>query len=237
MQEAKRLGLTVSQSEVIERLRALKAQAGSSEAYEQMLDESGLTEEQLKLKLRDQLLTRNAITQAVRSTIRVSPSEVAQATATQSNVSVAPGTEEMLVWHLLVRTKDDRSPEAALALAEKLRKEASAGASLDTLAREHSDDPHAAQGGMLGWVRPGQLLPELDQVLATLPANELAAPIQSKLGAHLVKVLQRRPISSTQSVDPSLSVEDRLYREKFNAAMQQWIKGLWDKAYLEIIDD
>jgi peptidyl-prolyl cis-trans isomerase SurA len=256
VQEAKRLGLVVGQDEVVERLRAVKEQLQTKEAYEQMLDEAGVSEEQLKAKLRDQLLMRKGIDQAVRQTIRVSPAELAQATAAAAppaEMASAPAVggaassplDEMLVWHLLVRTNEQRSPEEALALATQWREQAMKGASLDELARQHSEDQHAAEGGRLGWVRHGDLLPELDAALVTLKVDELSAPIRSELGVHVLKVLERR--SSTASAaaagggaaasGPALTPEQQLYRAKFNAAMSAWVNGLKDKAYIHVINE
>ena len=141
IQEAKRLGLTVGQDEVVDRLRAIKHQARTKEEYEQMLQETGLSEEQLKAKLRDQLFARKAVDQQVRRLIHVSPNEVAQrAVAYGSGTpvgdpahsgvpasvagAVPSAEEEMLVWHLLIRAGDQRSTEDARALATSLRQQA-----------------------------------------------------------------------------------------------------------------
>jgi len=256
IQEAKRLGLAVSQEDVLERLRAIKGQFQNKDEYLGMLDEAGIGEEQLKIKLRDQLFARKAIEQQVRRTIHVSPNEVAQA-ASIAPPPAAEGempAEEMLVWHVLVRAGERRSAtespadarrsssggrsvDEARALAERVRQQAMHGAALDALAREHSEDPRAAaEGGMLGWVRRGDLLPELDAALAQLKADEVSEPIHTSLGFHVLKIIQRRAADPARSNRAPLTVEQQLYQQKFNAAMSAWVDSLKAKAYIEILD-
>ena len=243
VQEAKRLGLIVSPEDVLDRLRAIKSQFPDKEKYERMLEDMGLNEEQLKAKLRDQLFARRAIDQQVRSTIHISPNELAEASAPAPAAPAAPtaqtadAPEEMQVWHLLVRAGERRSKEDAQKLVTTLRQQVMSGGSLDEIARQHSEDPHAADGGMLGWVHRGDLLPELDQALSALKGDELSEPIESTLGFHLLKVVQRRAAGSAPSPATSQSAEEQLYQQKFSVAMKAWVEGLKAKAYIQVMNE
>ncbi|MBI4323311.1 MAG: peptidylprolyl isomerase [Candidatus Omnitrophica bacterium] len=233
LQEAKRLGLTVGSDEVAERLRDIRARFERDEEYAAMLKESGLTEEQLKLKLRQQLLVQKAIDAKIRSRVLVSPAEL---TGPDAQASGQAG-EEVLAQHLLIRVTKERPAEQALAMATQLQERLRSGESFEELARTYSEDPHAQDGGRLGWVRHGELLPELDEALFALRDGECSAPIKSPLGFHLVKLLERRSLSEEQAAASRREAEQRLYQDKFAKAMTQWLQELRRRAYIELMDE
>jgi len=235
IQEAKRMGVTVGSDDVAERLRNIRARFERDEEYAAMLKESGLTEEQLKLKLRQQLLVQKAIDTKIRSRVLVSPAELTGASGLASNSAQAG--EEVLAQHLLIRVTKERPAEQALAMATQLHEQLRSGASFEELARAYSEDPHAQEGGRLGWVRHGELLPELDETLFALRDGECSAPIKSALGFHLVKVLERRSLSEEQAAASRRETEQRLYQDKFTKAMTQWLQELRRRAYIQLMDE
>ena len=237
LQAAKSMEISVGSEEVLERLKEVQRDLGSPEAYAQMLQQAHLTEEQLKQKLREQLLLQKAVDQHVRSAIRVSPSELTRATSSAGDNAGTPRAEEVRAYHLLIRVTETRSAEHALELATHLSQQVLGGADFETVARRYSEDPNADQGGLLEWVRPGQLLPELDEALFRLQPGEVSAPIRTPLGYHVVKVIERRAFSPEQAAESRDQFEQRLYREKFTQAMTKWLDELKANAYIEIFDE
>ncbi|MBI3088522.1 MAG: peptidylprolyl isomerase [Candidatus Omnitrophica bacterium] len=235
VQEGKRLGLTVDPAEVTKRLQDIRAQLGSKEAYEQMLQEAQLGEEQLKIKLREQLMAQNTIDRQVRSKILISPAELASAAETPA-LPGNPG-EEVLASHLLIRLGDERSGEEAETLIRQLRERLQRGADFSELAKQYSEGPHAEEGGSLGWVRPGELRPELEAALFSLQAGEVSEPIRSPLGVHLLKVFDRRSLSERELAEGRDRLERRLYQEKFVAALERWLADLRQRAYIQVMDE
>ena len=232
VQEAKRLGLTASSDEVVERLTQLRERL-SAEQYDKMLGQAGLNEEQLKLKIKEQVLVQKAIEQAVRSKIQVTPSDLAKASTTE-----APGAEEVQVQHLLIRVTSERSAEEAMKLANRLRAQlVEEGADFGALAKEHSEDPHGSEGGQLGWIRRGQLLPELDEVLAQLQPSEVSEPVQTRLGVHILKVLDRRTGALPKGMTAQQALENQVYQEKFTQLLTRWVEELKSKAYIRLADE
>ena len=232
IQEAKRLGVTASSEEVVQRLTQLR-QRLSKEQYEQMLAQAGLNEEQLKSKIREQVLVQKAIDQAVRSKVQISLSDLAGVPAPE-----APGADEVRVQHLLIRVTPERSADDAKLLATRLHTQlVDKRATFEELAHEHSEDPHASEGGELGWLRRGQLLPELDDVLFALKPGEVSEPIQTRLGFHLVKVLDRRSSALPDGMSPKQALEYKIYHEKFTQLLDRWIGDLKAKAYIRLADE
>ena len=234
IQEAKRTGLTVDLEDVARHLHAIQQRAGMNEAYEQMLSDAGLSEEQLKAKIREQLLVRKVIDRAVRSKLIVTPSELAHAAPASS---VHTPSDEVQAYHLLIRVTPERSMEQARALIMQLADRLRHGAPLEELAKQYSEDSNAEGGGLMGWVHQGQLLPELDDVLFRLQAGELSEPIQTRLGFHLIKVVARRGVSAGELSKAQQDHEQQLYQEKFTKAMAQWLGELKQRAYIEVLEE
>lgn len=234
VQEAKRLEITVGLRDVLQRLAEIQADAGSDEAYQQMLRESELTEEQLKQKIRDQLLVQRVIQQEVRSKLTFSPSELQRSGA---GTDKAPTVDEARIQHLLLRIDEQHSRDEAEQLARQLAEQLRRGASFAELARRYSDDPDAeGADGSMGWVKPGELMPELDAAIHSLEVGAVSDPIETHLGFHIVQVAERRALSAEESAKAHQRMEDELYRKKFNDAMQVWLQGLSDRSYIDVAD-
>ncbi len=239
LQEGQRLGLTVEPEEVAAKVQELRQAFAPRERYDAMLQEAQLTEEQLKTKLREQLLMQRTIDQKVRSTIVISPAELQRAlkTAPTSHHASSPPENEVLIAHVLVRISEERSAEEAQRLIDRLSQRLLSGEAFEQLAKEHSEGPHAEEGGRLGWVKPSEMLPELSTALSGLKPGEVSKPIHSHLGFHLVKVLDRRQGSSEDPPNSQEAVHRRLYQAKFAKAMQAWLEGLKRDAYIQVMDE
>jgi len=107
------------------------------------------------------------------------------------------------------------------------------GEDFAALARAHSEDPgSAASGGDLGWVNPGQMVPEFEKAMADLKPGELSPPVQSQFGWHLIQVLERRDRDVTQE-RLRAAARQQIHSRKANERFEQWIRQLRDEAYVE----
>lgn len=104
----------------------------------------------------------------------------------------------------------------ALALAEELRQRILNGEDFATLAQEYSEDPgSAAQGGDLGWIGRGVLVPEFEDVAFSLPVGEISKPVRTDFGYHLIEVLER---DENRPKDPNQLAQER------QKAFQDWLQ-------------
>ena len=225
--------MTLSDQDVIERLDDIRARVGSEELFRRSLAGAGLSEEQLKERLREQLLVQKLIDAKIRSAIMVSPQEIASQLQTHPE-EVKPG-DRVRASHILIRVTESRSAEQASALITEIRQQLDGGASFAELAKRYSEDPQADEGGEMGWVAQGQLLPELDAELFRLKPGEISGPIQTRLGFHLIKVDERRTAASLSVLEANRAIYQRLFEQKFQAAMKRWLSELKRKAYIEFV--
>jgi parvulin-like peptidyl-prolyl isomerase len=233
LQEAKRAGLLISSEDILERLEELRGQFESAEGFRQSLAAGGLSEEQLKEKVRDQLLVQALIQQQVRSTIRVSPQEVARELA--EHPELARSGDRVRASHILIRVNEVRAEQEARALITDLHQRLARGEDFAVLATRYSEDPHQEGGGAMGWVAQGELLPELDAALFRLAVGETSPPIQTRLGFHILRVEERREASSLSLMEANRSIYQQLYQAKFQEAFARWLNGLKRDAYIEIL--
>jgi parvulin-like peptidyl-prolyl isomerase len=232
LQEARKLEVTVSPEEVAQRLQQVRQRAGSEAAFRQWLDEAHTSEERLKERLREQLMVQRLIDGKVRATIVVSPQEIAGEVAKRPDLTKS--SSRLRVFGLLVRTGSTRSPEEARGLANDLRKQLVGGAEFAQVARAHSEDPHAEEGGDMGWIAEGELLPELDAALTPLQPGELSPVIETRLGFHVLRLVDRRSASSLSMREAHRAIYEQLYQLKFQQQMGKWLNDLKRAAYIEL---
>ncbi|GAB4568119.1 MAG: peptidylprolyl isomerase [Rhizobacter sp.] len=136
--------------------------------------------------------------------------------------------------HILLRPSAQLSQQAAAArLVEFKRQIASGARSFDQLARDNSEDGSAAQGGDLGWVSPGNFVPEFEEAMNALAINGLSEPVVSRFGVHLIQVIERRKMA-LDAKQQREQARAALREQKFEEAYAEWVRELRARAYVEM---
>ncbi|MBI1943963.1 MAG: peptidylprolyl isomerase [Betaproteobacteria bacterium] len=142
--------------------------------------------------------------------------------------------EQIRVRHILVRTSELVSEEdARRRLADLRERIVTGGADFAELARLHSQDGSAARGGELGWVLPGDTVPEFERVMVSLKPGEISQPVKSPFGWHLMQVLERRAAGLTLE-RRRMQARQVLKERKADEAYQEWLRQLRDRVYVEM---
>ena len=137
------------------------------------------------------------------------------------------------VRHILIRPDELTTPEDALRRLQQLRVRIEGGDDFSELARAHSvDTMSAAEGGALGWVNPGDLVLEFENVMNSLEPGATSEPFPSQFGFHIVQVLDRREHDSTEDIKRSRARE-AIRRRKLEEARTDWLRQMRDEAYVE----
>ena len=135
--------------------------------------------------------------------------------------------------HILLRPSPQLSEAAAAArLTEYKQRIQSGQADFAALAREHSQDGSAKEGGDLGWANPGQFVPEFEEALDALQPGQIGGPLVSRFGVHLLQLMERR--TATLSQREQREVARNMVREKkLDEAYANWIREVRARAYVE----
>lgn len=138
--------------------------------------------------------------------------------------------------HILLRPDASMRAEQAIEKLAIVRERILAGdTSFEAQARALSQDSSAAQGGDLGWASPGLFVPEFEQVLVRLREKEIAEPMVSRFGVHLIELLERRTVELTAA---QLRERERniLRSKRADEAFDLWIRDVRGRAFVEIRD-
>lgn len=138
------------------------------------------------------------------------------------------------VRHILIRVDQNRPEAATRARLEQLRTRIRGGEDFAELARAHSMDPtSASRGGDLGWLNPGDVVPEFEQAVAALQPGQISEPFRTQFGLHIAQVTDRRQHDSTDEIRRARAREF-VRQRKIEEDTQAWIRRLRDEAYVEI---
>jgi peptidyl-prolyl cis-trans isomerase SurA len=143
---------------------------------------------------------------------------------------------QTLSRHILLRSRSGLSDQDAERRLQGYRDQIRAKtADFADLAKKYSEDGSAQNGGELGWMSPGDLVPEFEQAMNRLQIGEVSNPVKSEFGWHLIQVLQRREGQLT--VEKQREFARAAIRErKFEQAYQDWMRELRDNATVKILN-
>jgi len=107
------------------------------------------------------------------------------------------------------------------------------GMSFSEAAEKYSEDGSASNKGDLGWLNPGDTIPEFEKQMDELELNEISQPVKTALGWHLIQVNDRRD-KALSSESLRQRVKENLLRQKTDIKFNDWVKTLREGAYVEI---
>lgn len=213
-QGGKQIGVTISQSDVDKRLAYLKKHffKGSQKKFDQALKASGETLPQLEVQVRAQLLGQK-IYDKVTSGITVDD-KAAKAYYDKNKTSYTV-KETRDVRHILVATK---------AKAEQIEKQLENGGSFAVLAKKYSTDTASAKnGGSLGAITKGEMVPPFDKAAFSLKTGQISQPVHSVYGWHIIQATGPiQPAHVTPFSQVKAQIQTSLLQQKKSAAMTAW---------------
>jgi peptidyl-prolyl cis-trans isomerase SurA len=143
-------------------------------------------------------------------------------------------TTQTRARHILLRPSAQAPPSAVAARLSEFKQQIESSArTFDSLAREHSEDSTAPNGGDLGWASPGNFVPEFEQAMNALPVGGISGPVQSRFGMHLIQVVERRDVT-LDARQVREQARNLLREQKFEPAYAEWVGELRARAYIEM---
>lgn len=146
-------------------------------------------------------------------------------------------TEKMVhqlqVRHILIKPNEIRSDQASQQLIEEIHTKLLQGEPFDSLAQTYSDDPGSArQGGNLGWVSPGQMVPKFEQVMNQTALNQIAAPFRTSFGWHILQVTDSRTEDFSDEFRAA-QAKNFVYKRRFEEELPIWLREVRQEAFVE----
>ncbi|MGZ8209058.1 MAG: peptidylprolyl isomerase [Burkholderiales bacterium] len=153
--------------------------------------------------------------------------------AAVGGTQVPASVQQTHVRHILVKTNELVSENEARGRLRALKERLENKADFAELARVHSEDASAPKGGDLGWILPGDTVPEFERAMNTLKPGEISEPVRSPFGWHLIQVLDRG-VQDVSKERQRLAARQTLRARKSDEAYQEWVRQLRDRAYVEM---
>lgn len=232
LQEAQKIGLKVRDDEIQEAIEGIKKkyQMSDNELRESLAKE-GLTFEEYKRKLSDQILISQFLTRQIKNKIVVTDEQVKRYIEKQGR---HPGDEdEFRIRQIFFRKPNNEGDrvaieEKALSIVRRLK----AGEDFVALAWEYSEDPSAKIGSDLGYLKKSDMAREFVDVLETMKVGELSKPFWTERGLHIIKLEEK--ISGRRSKEEMDAVRAKLEQEAFEERYRSTLKALRERALIEI---
>lgn len=241
LSKGKQLGIS-GDTGTIKRLDAIRKQyhLSSMQDLAKAAKQQGVSFADFKAHIRNQVIIQDVMRKEVGSTIQVSPLEARKYYEQHKQDYMQP--ESVHLGEILISTgkpgasgqENPKAVAAAKSKAENIEAKLHAGGSFSELARTFSDGPTAADGGDLGVYQSGQLPKLLEDKTFSLKAGQWTAPILTRQGWIILKVIKHTPAGPAPFDSVENKVEDALYMKKMEPAINAYLKKLRDQASIFI---
>jgi peptidyl-prolyl cis-trans isomerase SurA len=241
LSKGKELGIT-GDTELIKRLDEIRKQYNMSsiEDLEKAAQQQGVSFEDFKQNIRNQIITQQVMRQEVGEHIQFTPGEAMQYYEAHKQDYQQPESERLS--EILISTgaadangSDDAAKVAsAKAKAADIEARLHAGGDFAQLARSFSDGPTAASGGDLGQFRRGALAKVLEDKTFDLKSGEWTEPIRTRQGWVILKVTQHTPGGAQPYNDVQEQVDEALYMSRMEPAIRAYLTKMREEAFIDI---
>ncbi len=236
-QEAKARGLTADDSEIDEQVAKLKSHYPSEVAMEKEMTSQGYSMAELRENLKRQVLIRKLQDMEVRARVVVSPREIEE----YYKAHPADFTEESKIKLLSITIRKSKEAEEKGLLDEAAKKKIESidgrirkGESFEKLARDSSEDAHAKEGGQVGWVHKGDLLPSIEESIYELKEGSISPVLETPGAYHLFKIQEKNAGRLVPLEEVRLKIQSFLFREKAGKRFKEWMQELKAHAYISV---
>jgi peptidyl-prolyl cis-trans isomerase SurA len=239
-QKAEELGISAD-TDVVKRLDELRKQmhAESMEDLEKAAQAQGVSFEEFKQNLKNQILTQRVVQQEVGGHISVTQQEIQQFYDQHKTELERP--EQVRISEILISTQpatpnasSDELVAQAKAKADAVYAQLVKGAKFDELAQKNSAGPTAAQGGDLEYFKRGTLSKQLEDQVFTLKAGQFTEPVRTNQGWVILKVAEHQSegVPPLKEVEPR--IQEHLYMTKMQPALREYLTKLRENAFIDI---
>lgn len=226
LQAAKKLDISVSNEEVKEAIEGIKKKYNLSDKdFNESLKAEGMSIDEYRKRLAEQITLSKVVNQQVRSKIIVSEEEI------NEYLSKNKGSSYRIRQILIKKTKD-RDRDSMMAKAREALSRIMAGEDFSAVAFSLSEDPSAKAGGDLGMIKKELLSREFLDVLSRMNVGDVSEPFWTDKGLHIIK-LDEKIEAKTQDEMKEMA-RKKLFENKFNEAYRGWIRSLRERAFIEI---
>ena len=230
-QAADKEGISVSQDRIDERMGELAQNNNMNiDQFREALRHSNLEPSWLEDQIRTEIAWGMLINRKFRSGILITDADI---DAAERRLREDAGKTEYRLAEIFLSVDNPNDTETVQESARRLIEQLKGGVEFGEIARQFSQSVAASNGGILGWVAPGDLPPEIAAALGNLQPDTIAGPIRSEGGFHILKLLDQRQVAENggQTRD---EISTRIMRDRLDNLARGYLRELHRSAYVDI---
>ncbi len=236
-QKGEALGVSVSESEVDQRIERIKEEEFlTEEALRKALADEGYTLEDYRKRIKSQLLGIKLINQEVKSKVAITEDEIRA--YYKDHKSAYSGQKKYHLRTILVRVdawEDHSAKTAAQDKIETIATKLRAGVPFEDLARRYSEDITAESGGDIGWFSISELTKELQETVRWMEEGQVSPVLETEQGYQILKLEQIEGTSGKTLEEAKAEIQETIYRQMVERKYDDWLKDLREDAYIKIV--
>ena len=235
-QESRKTGIAVRNEEVEAAIQDIQKKRNiSSDEFSKILQRDGMTMDALRKDMRNHMTRMKLVQRDIKSRVAVTDEEIGE--YYRKHREDYEGKEAVRVRQILLPLPKGADPAGKARLranAEQIRKRLLDGEPFVQLSAAYSQGPAATEGGDIGYIEKGMILPEVEAVAFSLPVNQVSPIIESPVGFHIILVVDRRGagLKSIESVREE--IREKIDQEKMEKKYGEWLEELRKKSHIEI---
>jgi len=236
-QKIKELNIVISEEEVRQSIEDIKRQNKmSQEALTAALLAQGISFDQYRAQMKEELERIRLMSQEVKSKIQVGEREIREYyDANSAAFSEEPTYRARHIFLKVDKKASNDEIKKIMAKAADVMAEAKNNSDFAALATKYSDDPGAAKdGGDLGTFKKGDMLPEIESAVITMMPGEVSELVTTPAGFHIIKLEEKSAGKLKPFETVKAAINDLLYRKKSEERFKQWAEELRKGAAIDI---
>ena len=237
IQQAEREKIVVEDSEIAEQVDEIKKKlnAKTQVEFEEMLKSQALTLDGVKKRIKDQIMVQRLMRRKVALRVSVTEQEIDKYLEdNRAKLEVGLSFEAKHILFLPRPPESEEGWDAARRKSEQVYALLLEGQDFGEVAKKYSEDASAKDGGGLGRLKRGELAPDIEAAILTLEPGHFSAPFRSKVGYHLFELDSKESLTGEALVQARNQIRDILYRQKYDARMQEWVSDIRHRAVIDI---
>jgi peptidyl-prolyl cis-trans isomerase SurA len=229
-QAADNEGISVPQDSIDNRMNQLAQNNNLSlDEFREALRQNNLDPNWLEEQIRTEIAWGMLVNRKFRPNVVITDADI---DAAERRLREDAGKTEYRLAEIFLSVDDPNDTETVRESADRLMEQLKKGVDFAEIARQFSQAATAGNGGLLGWVAPGDLAPEIATAVQSLQPETIAGPIRSEGGFHILKLLDQRQLA--ESGQPRDEISDRIMRDRLDNLARGYLRELRRSAYVDI---
>lgn len=230
LSEAKKANIDISEREIDDMMDQMKKRFATKKELDKALLEQNMTLKELRAKYKEQLMSRKFVFQKVGSFVTVTPVEIKEYYDSHPEEFTIP--EQIRLRNILIKPRPNFPPERAAQAARDILVRLKAGEDFGEIARAVSSGPGASDGGLTGYAKRGDLMPDIEKAVFGKNAGEITDVIQTPEGFHIFKVEEKIDKRLVDLAEARRGIDEMLFGQKIRVKLKDWFAEAKKRAYI-----